>query len=85
LEFVFLLSTLKRIFTKTLQKKKREGLVETTLNKEQLAEKLSDPDFKSWLLEARSNYAPWFLDALDEGNHLILTVVWHDFKKAINR
>lgn len=56
--------------------------METTLNKEQLIEKLSDPGFKSWLLEARSNYADWFLNELDKGNHLILTVVWHDFKKA---
>jgi len=56
--------------------------VETTLNKEQLAEKLSDPDFKSWLLEARANYTKDFLNELDKGNHLVLTVAWHDFKKA---
>ena len=56
--------------------------METTLNKEQLAEKLTDPDFKSWLLEARANYTKDFLNELDKGNHLVLTVVWHDFKKA---
>ena len=55
--------------------------METTLNKEQLIEKLSDPEFKSWLLGARANYAPWFLKEIDQGNHLILTVVWNDFKK----